>query len=509
MKVVTPAEMSEMDRQTIAHGIADYELMERAGHCCFDVIDRETASDAKILVLCGAGNNGGDGQVVARLCFNQRRPVQVLFVGNPDHFTPNSERNFKRLQDTGVPYAFFTELDDNTERMIRDADVIVDAVLGNGLKNRPLYPNVAALFECVNQSKAVIYAIDIPSGLRGSNGLTVGQAIRADRTLIIQNPKVGMLLEDGPDFLGEPTVLDVGISEQYTDSQKKVLDDESIPKLAKRLKNSNKYDYGAVSIVAGSRGMIGAGLMSSAACLRSGAGLVTTWVPESIYEIVAAQMPWEIMVKPYTQDNVISQLKQQKATAYVIGPGIGRKMLYADLIKWLIETGKPVVIDADGLYHLSKIKSVLSEHAGPIILTPHAGEFCRLCEITKDEYKENSTQIASEFAAKYQVILVLKGYRTRIFVPRGDDPAQCEIWFNTTGNPGMATAGSGDILTGIIAGLLSQTSVPEDAAKLGVYLHGLSGDLAAEQFGECALNAMHLIDKLPESFKTTKRNANE
>ena len=318
-----------------------------------------------------------------------------------------------------------------------------------------------------------------------------------------------MLLEDGPDFLGEPTVLDVGISEQYTDSQKNILDEESIPKLAKRLKNSNKYDYGAVSIVAGSRGMIGAGLMSSAACLRSGAGLVTTWVPESIYEIVAAQMPWEIMVKPYTQDNVISQLKQQKATAYVIGPGIGRKMLYADLIKWLIETGKPVVIDADGLYHLTKIKSVLSEHTGPIILTPHAGEFCRLCEITKDEYKENSTQIASEFAAKYQVILVLKGYRTRIFVPRGDEPAQCEIWFNTTGNPGMATAGSGDILTGIIAGLLSQTSRPEDAAKLGVYLHGLSGDRAAEQFGECALNAMHLIDKLPESFKTTKRNANE
>ena len=505
MKVVTPAEMSEMDRQTIAHGIADYELMERAGHRCFDVIDRETADSANILVLCGAGNNGGDGQVVARLCFNRCRRVRVLFVGNPDHFTPNSERNFKRLQETGVPFSFFSELNDEIEAMICDADVIVDAVLGNGLKNRPLYPNVAALFACVNRSKAMVYAIDIPSGLRGSNGLTVGQALEADRTLIIQNPKMGMLLEDGPDFLGQPTVLDVGISEQYTASQKKILDEKSVPLIRQRLKNSNKYDYGAVSIVAGSRGMIGAGLMSSAACLKSGAGLVTTWVPESIYDIVAAQMPWEVMVKPYTQDNIISQLKQQRATAYVIGPGIGRKMLYVDLIKWLIETGKPVVIDADGLYHLTKIKSVLLEHKGPVILTPHAGEFCRLCDISKDAYRENSTEIASAFAAKYKVVLVLKGYRTRIFVPHGDDPAQCEIWFNTTGNPGMATAGSGDILTGIIAGLISQTASSGEAARLGVYLHGLSGDIAADQLGQCALNATDLLDILPESIHNLQK----
>jgi hydroxyethylthiazole kinase-like uncharacterized protein yjeF len=501
MKVVTPAEMSEMDRQTIAHGIADYELMERAGARCFEVIDREIPRQSKILVLCGAGNNGGDGQVIARLCRHHGHQADVLFTGNPDHFTPNSRRNFERLQEIGLPYTFYSEMNEAVKKQIQTADVIVDAVFGNGLKNRPLYAKIIDLFEQVNQSQATVYAVDIPSGLRGANGLTVGAAVRADRTLVIQNPKVGMLLENGPDYLGRVSVLDVGISDIYTDSQKRLLDENSRPQLFPRKKNSHKYDYGAISMIAGSQGMIGAGLMSSSACLRAGAGMVSTWVPENIYEITAAQMPWEVMVKPYAPGQLVSELADYRASAYVFGPGVGRQTDQSDLLRWLVQSGKPVVIDADGLYHLAQNKSILKGHRGDIILTPHAGEFCRLCGIDKAEYSENSMAAGAAFAAEYQVILVLKGYHTRIFVPRGEDPDRCEIWFNTTGNPGMATAGSGDVLTGIIAGLLSQTQNAADAAKLGVYLHGLAGDIFAEKNGMCALNATDLIAMLPQALQ--------
>lgn len=501
MKVVTPSEMSEMDRQTIAHGIADYELMERAGARCFEVINQEIPEHSKILVLCGSGNNGGDGQVIARLCRHHGHQAEVLFTGNPDHFTPNSRQNFNRLQGIGLPYTFYSEMNEEVQNQIQKADVIVDAVFGNGLKNRPLYPKITALFEAVNQSKAVVYAIDIPSGLRGSNGLTVGAAVRADRTLVIQNPKVGLLLENGPDFLGRATVLDVGILETYTDSQKMLLEASSLPNCIERKKNSHKYDYGALSIIAGSQGMIGAGLMCSSACLKAGAGMVSTWVPENIYDIVAAQMPWEIMVKPYRSGELVPQLADTRASAYVFGPGVGRKRDAKPLFNWLVQSEKPLVIDADGLYYLAQNKSILKGHQGDIILTPHAGEFCRLCGIDKDDYRENSMETAAAFAAAYQVILVLKGYHTRIFIPHGSDPSQCEVWFNTTGNPGMATAGSGDVLTGVIAGLLSQTQNAGDAAKLGVYLHGLAGDLAAGKYGMCALNATDLIRMLPQALQ--------
>ncbi|MGN0194741.1 MAG: NAD(P)H-hydrate dehydratase [Pseudoramibacter sp.] len=501
MKVVTPSEMSEMDRQTIAHGIADYELMERAGARCFEVINQEIPEHSKILVLCGSGNNGGDGQVIARLCRHHGHQAEVLFTGNPDHFTPNSRQNFNRLQGIGLPYTFYSEMNEAVRKQIQEADVIVDAVFGNGLKNRPLYPKIKSLFEQVNRAKATVYAVDVPSGLRGSNGLTVGSAICADRTLVIQNPKVGLLLEDGPDFLGQATAVDVGISEAYTDSQKWLLDAASVPKLTGRKKNSNKYDYGTLSVIAGSQGMIGAGLMCSSACLRAGAGMVSTWVPDSIYNIVAAQMPWEIMVKPYGPGELVSQLEDYRASAYVFGPGVGRKTDEKALLRWLVQSEKPVVIDADGLYHLAQDKAVLKGHRGAVILTPHAGEFCRLCQIDKAAYQENSMDLGAAFAAEYQVVLVLKGYRTRIFIPHGADPSQCEIWFNTTGNPGMATAGSGDVLTGIIAGLLSQTESAADAVKLGVYLHGLAGDLAAKQNGLCALNAGDLIRMLPQALQ--------
>lgn len=511
MKIVTPDEMAIMDKQTIAHGIADYELMEKAGTRCYEIIASELIKTQKILVLCGAGNNGGDGQVIARLLHNGGYSVSVLFVGKADHFSPNALQNYKRLIDIGVSYRFYTRLDAEIQTLLDASSVIIDAVFGNGLKDRPLREEVAALFNAINaHSDKRVYAIDMPSGLRGDTGETVGAAIRADQTLVIQNYKTGHLLGDGPDLSGEQKLVDVGILERYSDSPKFLLDAQSVPGFLPRKKNSHKYDYGALSVIAGSPGILGAGLMAATATLRAGAGLVTSWVPREIYSIAAGQMPWEIMVRPYDVDSFLQELRKRQTDAYVVGPGLGRKVFYSELIKTLIAQQKPVVIDADGLYHLSKIMDALEagEHA-PLILTPHVGEFARLCGTTSDAVRQDPIGLGMRFVKAYQVVLVLKGHHTIIFEPDAASAGGVRLWFNTTGNPGMATAGSGDVLAGIIGGLIPQMPTLVDAAKLGVYLHGLAGDLAAAEKTMVAMTATDVLALLPAAIRQLQQEDQE
>lgn len=511
MKIVTPDEMAVMDKQTINSGIADYELMERAGTRCYEIIASELTETQKILVLCGAGNNGGDGQVIARLLHNCGYSVSVLFVGKAEHFSPNALQNYKRLTDIGAVCDFYTRFDAKTQASLDHANVIVDAVFGNGLRDRPLRESVAALFDAVNaRSDKRVYAIDMPSGLRGDTGQTVGAAIRADKTLVIQNYKTGHLLGDGPDLSGEQILVDVGISERHCDSTKFLLDAQSVPELLPRKKNSHKYDYGALSVIASSQGMVGAGLMAATASLRAGAGLVTSWVPREVYGIAAGQMPWEIMVRPYDVESFFQELRKRQTDAYVVGPGLGRQAFYSDLIKTLVAQQKPMVIDADGLYHLSKIIGILEEGAhAPLILTPHAGEFARLCNTTSDAVRRDPIGLGTQFVSAYQVVLVLKGHHTLIFEPGAAGTGGVRVWFNTTGNAGMATAGSGDVLAGIIGGLVAQMPTPTDAAKLGVYLHGLAGDLAVVEKGMVALTATDVLAQLPAAIRQLQQEDQE
>lgn len=489
-KVVTPTEMAAMDRMTIENGIEDYELMEKAGSRCAEIIAGENEKDKKVLSICGAGNNGGDGQVIARCLFNAGYIVRVLFTGAEEKMTPSSRKNLRRLESVGVPYSFYQEMNDDIRLEIESADIIVDAVLGNGIKNRPLYPRIATLFDAVNAADNKIYAVDIPSGLRGDVGKSVGSAVIADRTLLIQNYKTGCLLNDGPDTCGNVTVVDVGILEKYTDSKKYLLDENSVPELPPRKKQSHKYTYGAVSVIAGAPGMVGAGLMASTAALRSGAGLVTTFADESVWELMAAKMPWEIMVKSWSEDNLISKLRDQRTSVYLFGPGVGRNTDFALLLDFLMNQDAPVVIDADGLFALSQHLDLLKGHRCPLVVTPHMGEFSRLCGQSKEEIEENILDIGQSFAAEYNLVLVLKGHHTLIFEPDGTTA------FNMSGNPGMATAGSGDVLAGMAAGLIPQMKNPADAAKRAVFCHGAAGDFCAQKTGEAAMTAVDMLNCL-------------
>lgn len=490
MKVVSPDEMAHMDRQTVLHGITDYALMEKAGTHCAKIIAKEIKRDSGVLIICGAGNNGGDGQVIARYLFNEGLTVQVLFTGTVEKMTPNSLKNFERLKALNIEFSFYETMNEKTQNMLQKADVIVDAVFGNGLKARPLYERLCTLFNSINQNKAFVYAIDIPSGLRGENGHGVGAVIRADRTLVIQNIKSGCLLEEGPDMMGNISIVDIGILECYSNSRKYLLDRNAVPEMPKRKKNTHKYQYGALTVIAGSVGMVGAGLMASTAALRSGVGLVTTYVEESAYAVMAGQMPWEVMVKPFQIDQLIEALQNQKATGYLYGPGVGRTTNQIHLLTWLMNQEKPVVIDADGLYHLSQRMDILERHHGPVVLTPHLGEFANLTGLTTTEIKDDPLSIGQKFSNRYQIILVLKGHCTLIFEPNGN------VWFNTTGNPGMATAGSGDVLAGMIAGMIPQMETVVNAVKRAVYIHGLAGDCWVKDHNERSLTATDLITSL-------------
>ncbi len=492
MKIVSPSEMAEMDKKTIAAGIADYELMERAAERCADYIKGLSDPGKKVLVLCGTGNNGGDGLVIARLLAHAGFDVSTLIVGAPAKMTPSTKKNFERLKAIGAPVSV-----EMTHEAVKSAapDIIVDAVFGNGLTDRPIRPDMRALFDAVNALDAFVFAVDMPSGLRGDNGQTIGAAIKADVTLVIQHIKTGLLLNEGPDIAGRLIVVDVGIDGSSVETQKRLLTPESLGKIPKRQRQSHKYHYGFAGVIAGAKGMLGAGILACQAALKTGAGLVSNWISEDVYPIMAAKMPAEIMVKAY-HSRIEAVAGEPKATVWLYGPGCGRTTDDGDALSALLSGDKPVVIDADGLWHLARRKALLKAHRAPLILTPHEGEFLTLAEMTMDELRDDPITAGKAFAQKYNLILVLKGHHTLIFLPDG------RLWLNDTGNPGMATAGSGDVLAGMIAGFAAGSADLEEAVKRAVCLHGLAGDMAAERLGEVSLTASDLIRFLPKAVKS-------
>ena len=490
MKIVSPSEMAIMDQKTIEAGITDYELMERAGTRCAEIIIRDITAGEKILVLCGTGNNGGDGLVIARLLYHAGYTVTTYIFGDPSKMTPSCKKNVERLKAIGAS----VRLGSNAESVnFAKADVIIDAVFGNGLKNRPISPDMKAVFDAVNEGNARVFAIDSPSGLRGDNGKTIGAAIKADRTLVIQNIKTGLLLNEGPDTAGEICIVDVGIDENTVETGKYRLTIDDLSPIGGRKKQSHKYQYGYVGVIAGSRGMLGAGLLACSAAIKTGAGLVEGWVDEQIYPIMAAKMPWEIMVKSYGKR--VDALEASKVTVWLYGPGCGRTTNDGELLRALLGSDKPVVIDADGLWHLSRHRDLLKNHRAPLVISPHIGEFCALSGIGQQELSEDPVAIGRSFAKENNLILILKNHHTMIFTPDG-----C-VRFNMTGNPGMATAGSGDVLAGMLAGFIAQTEDLTVAVQRAVCIHGLAGDMARDHVGECSLTASDIIKALPGAIR--------
>ncbi len=497
MKVVTPKEMAIMDRHAIAKGTPGIELMERAGIACVKIIIKDLDEGSQIIILCGPGNNGGDGLVIGRL-LNEAGFIVHLFLTEPETKLSEDNRiNLERLKEKAIPIRYLIEDSDYEDLFIilKRATHIIDAIFGTGLVDKEIPEKYHRIFDCVNAFEKETIAIDIPSGLRGDIGLNIGNAIFADKTIEIQNYKTGCLLNDGPDYAGDIVVVDIGIDENSIPNEKYYTQESDLKFPEKRKKNTHKYDYGSVVIIAGSKGMSGAGILAIEGALKSGGGLVTCYVPQDIYMPVVARAPAEALIKTYDCNITFDDIKNDRKKVILVGPGIGRAKNYSFILEHLLEGSLPVVIDADGIHHLAVVGDALKESKTPVVITPHFAEFSKLIDVPREDILKDPVGYGQKFAMEYQVVVVLKGYRTMVFGTNG------EIWFNSTGNPGMATGGSGDVLAGMIAGIAGQNVDLFEAARAGVYFHGKAGDYYAEQFGESTLTAHSIITSLKYVLK--------
>nr|WP_320026076.1 NAD(P)H-hydrate dehydratase [uncultured Acetobacterium sp.] len=497
MKVVTPKEMAVMDRHAIEAGTPSLELMERAGQACAEIIKESLDEKSQIIILCGPGNNGGDGLVVGRLLSEAGYIVHLFLTEAETKLSDDNLSNLKKLQEQNIAVRALSSASDfeDLNLNIKGATHIIDAIFGTGLVEKDIPENYHRIFDLVNQSEKTIIAIDIPSGLRGDVGLHVGNAIFADQTIVIQTYKTGCLLNDGPDYTGDTVLVDIGIDENSIPNEKYYTQETDLKFPKKRKKNTHKYDYGSVVVIAGSKGMSGAGILSIEGALKSGGGLVTCYVPHDIYIPVVARAPAEALIKTYDCNITSDDIKNDRKKVILIGPGIGRAKNYSFILEHLLEGSLPVVIDADGIHHLAVVVDSLKESKTPVVITPHFAEFSKLIDVPREDILKDPIGYGQKFAMEYQVVVVLKGYRTMIFGTNG------EIWFNSTGNPGMATGGSGDVLAGMIAGIAGQNVDLFEAARAGVYYHGKAGDYYAEHFGQSTLTAHSIIESLKYVLK--------
>ena len=472
--------------------ISSVELMERAAtQVYFWLMKKLKTKEVSIKIFCGMGNNGGDGLVLARLLASQDIYAQVFILHVSEKFSNDCEVNYERLKAIpDVPmYGIFSK-DDFPK--ISDDEIIIDALFGSGL-NRPLEGLAAALVNHLNDNQALRIAIDIASGLNGDAINNGGAIFCPDYTVSMQFPKMAFLYPENEPFVGKWEVLDIKIHLDYIENLETAnfytTDDVVRPLLLKRGKHSHKGTYGHALLIAGSTGKTGAAMLASEACMRSGVGLLTTHLPKSAMLPLQVYLP-EAMISPDKSDDCFSQLPDlQPFNAIGVGPGLGKAPETAIALKFLIQNAAvSLVLDADALNIISENKTWLSFLPERTILTPHPKEFERLFGKT-----DNSTQrieLQREMSQKYKIVIVLKGANTSITFPNGS------CFFNSTGNPGMATAGSGDVLTGIILSLLAQHYTPEEAAVIGVFLHGKAGDIAAAKLGMEKMIARDLIRSL-------------
>jgi len=509
MKVATAEQMQELDRKAIeAYKIPGIVLMENAGRGAADLISSAfpDLQNRKIAVVAGKGNNGGDGFVIARHLFNHGISVKVFLLTDPKALRGDSEINyhiFSRMKGEVIPIPSskdYQKLKKDLERF----DLLIDAIFGTGLdaEVRGYYREV---IDHLNTLQKPIVAIDIPSGLDANTGKPLGTAIRASLTITFGLPKIGHLVSPGSDYAGTLKVIDISIPKRLVEEEKiqtYLLEDEEIRRWLSppRRPDTHKGDYGHLLVIAGSVGKTGAAAMASEAALRMGAGLVTLAIPKSLNAIMAVKLT-EVMTEPLPETpkqtlslrafNSILRLCENKS-AVIIGPGIGTFKETQSLVLKLIKTlNLPVVVDADGLTALATQPKFLPVANRSLILTPHPGEMARLIQSGVKDVQEDRIGISRNFSQSRQVHLVLKGHRTLITTPKG------EVFINPTGNPGMASGGTGDVLTGMIGGLISQGFEILPSLQIAVYLHGLAGDKVISERGEKSLVATEIIGKIP------------
>lgn len=498
-----------LENETAKSGIPHFSLMEFAGNAVARLIKKRFGAEEKrITVVCGCGNNGGDGFVVARKLFDAGAEVNVLLAaGEPT--THDAKIMFERIKERNIRIIDFG--DNAFEAALYEADVIVDAIFGIGFHGNARAP-LSNVFELINRSRAVVVAVDVPSGVDSDNGQVSGECVKADHTVTFTTLKPAHVIFPAVDYCGEITTASIGVPEdiiQSLDTNIRAVDGEYVKSLIpNRKRNTNKGDFGKLLSVCGSVGMCGSAVMAAKAAVCSGAGLVRMALPKSLYPVASSQIVEPVMsvmdeneLGTFSASCKNKLLKSISASdACLIGCGLGMNDDVVELVSAVIETSeKPLVIDADGINAIAKNVDVLRKAKAPIIMTPHPGEMGRLLDKTAEEVQMQRMGVASSFAVTYGVYLVLKGANTIIADPDG------KIYVNMTGNPGMSKAGSGDVLAGLIASLLVQGLSPLDAAVSGVYVHGAAGDEAAKDFSQHCMTPLNIIEKFPVIFKAIER----
>ena len=509
MRLATAEQMRELDRQAIEErGIPSIDLMEKAAEgvtkAALELLPHRPGK-CRAAVFCGTGNNGGDGIAAARMLRSRGVQVRAFLVGNYDRMTADALEETRRLSEAGLELEQFEQDDLSQSAWTRSSHVIVDAVFGFGL-SREIAPesDFGAAIRLMNECAAPVVAADIASGMEASTGRVLGCAVRADKTVTFTLAKVGQTVGDGKLCSGETVVWDIGIPEDLKKSvvcrAQTVETEFAKDALPRRKTDGHKGNFGKLLIVGGAVGYTGAPYLTAAAAVRSGTGLVFLGVPQAIWAVEAAKCVSSMPFPLADRDGLLSREalpaireKLSGCDVLALGPGLGKNGETEQLVCDLLEkTQQPVVLDADGINVLAGHIDILDRRRGRItVLTPHDVEFARM---GGDLSHGDRVRAAREFAVEHGCILVLKGHRTITASPEGN------VLVNTTGNSGLAKGGSGDVLTGIIASLLAQGTAPVQAAALGVWLHGRSGDLAAERLTEFGMTPEDVVKLLPEAF---------
>jgi len=508
MRVVTAHTMQELDNRAITEfGIPGLTLMERAGQACVTEIISGFGQSGRAFVLAGKGNNGGDGFVIARLLLAEGWNVTVLILAERQQISGDAAINLEMLPESVIAYCNDpVHLPTLYCEAIIQADLIIDALFGTGLRS-DLTGIYHEAIELMNNSERPILAVDIPSGIHGTTGRPLGSAVHADITVAFAFAKLGHVLYPGAEYTGRLVVADIGIPAELmgiTPGYDFMNRTTVCPLLQRRDRQAHKGTYGHSLIIAGSTGKTGAAALSANSAMRAGSGLVTLAVAESIHAILEIKTT-EVMTVPLADAGsgyltssavpVLEKLLTGKA-AVAIGPGIGRRPGTIALVQALIETVElPLVLDADALNALSEDLALLHrKKSKTVILTPHPGEMSRLVGTSIPDVEAIRISVAQEFARRYDVYLVLKGARTIIASPAGT------VAINGSGNPGMASGGMGDVLTGILVSLVGQGYSAWDACRLGVFIHGHAADLVARDKGEIGINATDVLEMLPYAY---------
>lgn len=485
--ILTGKQMKAVDNYTIDNiGIPGIVLMERAALSVASLIMGNETKDKSVLVVCGVGNNGADGLAVCRMLHLNGYSTCFCVLGDISKATDDFKTQYKIIQNLKV----------ESVSEIVPSDVIVDAIFGVGL-SREITGEYKNVIEQINNARAKKYAVDVPSGVDADTGKILGAAIKVHRTITFGYHKVGTVLYPGADYCGKVTVADIGFAKDMeADDKIKYMEKQDLDYVPKRKNYSNKGTYGKVLMIAGSKDISGAAVLSALAAFKTGAGIVRVFTHENNREIIGRLIP-EVMINTYNTEHF--DMKSLEACinwcdVVAVGPGIGTGETQTKIVEKVLDAKLPTVLDADGINTISRKNEIKNKLHKKVIMTPHLGEMSRFMAVTVEKIADNLLKYANMANYKYGISVVLKDARTVIVNNHG-------TYINLTGNSGMATAGSGDVLTGIIAALLGMKAGLDNAAVLGPYIHGLAGDMAAKKSTKESMMAGDIVKMIAEAIK--------